>query len=724
MHLLDNVEVSIEDIKRLQTIEKESAFRTSQRRPAEFTPPNQSSFILRTTLIKLGNSIRTSMSVRDVKSVAESSRESREDDSTYVEPKSVDRSMVKSTKKFKKRIQRNKGESYPVSIVDDEPYNIAAEETISVAAGIKARDEDDAIGVLTDAKKIVYSYLSEKATAKLDFSFLEQMLSDSSLKESTAKLVKQKLPEFKDRMKLAATVATEKIRVKDIRALRKTVFQDLQVLCIETMVLMKAHLEFKHHNEYRRYLKKYARVYNFICHKDFDFMQTLGKGSFGRVIRVRKRTTKEQYALKIMSKKKILSGAENREQTTIEKQVLVLCFASKFIVGLHFAFQTTRALFIALDLLEGGTLVEAMMRSEPHRLSVNQLRVISAHVILALNHMHLHGILYRDLKPVNIMLNTKGAAVLTDLGLCGKYQISMFEEDTHTKKEDPRVDLSLVCPYNDHLLEKEKISSRYKDNTVKKMPLLTKQELKCVGTPGYRAPELLAISSSTEIKRRQGKKGYVPNRNGYGHEVDYWALGVTLYYLNTALYPYRNRSKFNNLFGPSHDMKINEINQQKQTIDFRKEFEDEHFGDLIAGLLEKKPEHRLGHSIRDLQRHPFFTKFDYVNNTYLDSLPKEKTAHVEAVWQRFVNSDIKPVYKPSARSRPKNEKPRFKGLSDAMRQFAQENVLELFGGGENDIVEDFRHIRSKYQKFFDEWDYIPDELLERDWKILEQYFGE
>ena len=48
-------------------------------------------------------------------------------------------------------------------------------------------------------------------------------------------------------------------------------------------------------------------------------------GSFGRVIRVRKKTTGKQYALKVMSKKKILSGAENSSQVTIERQVLVQC---------------------------------------------------------------------------------------------------------------------------------------------------------------------------------------------------------------------------------------------------------------------------------------------------------------------------------------------------------------------------------------------------------------
>lgn len=256
----------------------------------------------------------------------------------------------------------------------------------------------------------------------------------------------------------------------------------------------------------------------------------------------------------------------------------------------------------------------------------------------------------------------------------------------------------------------------------RKMPVLKKKQLKCVGTPSYRAPEVLKITSSSEIKRKRKKKGWKPNRSGYGHEADYWALGVTLYYLVKGQHPFRNRSAVNHILGPSPDHRKNELAEQKYVPDFAKEFaEDRHFGNLLEGLLTKTPSQRLGHDIKQLQRHPFFADYDFQANAYRKGNCSDED--VKQVWLQVLRHQIAPEFVPPRRHRREDERPRFKDLGEAMRQFAQENVLELFGGGEHDIVEDFRRIKGEHQEFFEDWNHIPEELLEEDWNLQDKYFS-
>jgi serine/threonine protein kinase len=175
------------------------------------------------------------------------------------------------------------------------------------------------------------------------------------------------------------------------------------------------------------------------------------------------------HYLQVMSKKKILSGAESSAQVTIERSVLVTCRGCPFIVTPYFAFQTTRALFLALELLEGGNLVSAMHHAGGC-LPIETVQFITAQIILGLAYLHKHGILYRDLKPLNIMLDRNGNAVLTDMGLCAKIKDSAFAKNVDGVNSTG-----------------EKLKER------RSMDLMKMEELKCVGTFGFRAPEVLKV---------------------------------------------------------------------------------------------------------------------------------------------------------------------------------------------------------------------------------------
>jgi serine/threonine protein kinase len=86
-----------------------------------------------------------------------------------------------------------------------------------------------------------------------------------------------------------------------------------------------------------------------------------------------------------------------------------------FIVGLNYAFQTKDKLFLILDFCPGGDLGKVLLKEK--RLSEDRARVYLAEILLALEDLHKKDIIYRDLKPDNVVLDEDGHALLTDFGL-------------------------------------------------------------------------------------------------------------------------------------------------------------------------------------------------------------------------------------------------------------------------------------------------------------------
>lgn len=705
IHLLKYDEVTLEDVMKIKEAEEEAILENSRKTfGSGKTPMAPSGTILRKfakNISKMKGRVTSNKFERPNKS--EDDKSKSEGLLVTVEDESKQDSLemakqLRMTMSYKERKTKNSRTRFTTSIVLDEDYSRIAENSIHAASGQKMRELADYDFILTTAEKII------KTLSTLDFDVLSSGLKEEFEKENPAAVGK----------------ATSAIESEDHKSLSQ-IFEDVQILCFKAIMEQKAHHKFKKHSEYTRYKNKYKLVYNFISIKDFEYMQTIGKGSFGRVIRVRKKTTRDQYALKVMSKKRILSGAEMREQATIEKEVLSVCFSSPFVVGLQYAFQTSKALFLALDLLQGGTLSDMIKRYKEKKVPVDCVRVVAMQIILGLNHLHLHGILYRDLKPGNVLLDLKGNAVLTDMGLCAKYKVGLF--DTIEDKDNKRVKEELILPLHHTYISKDEIRDFYSQRE-HRMPVIKKKGLKCVGTPSYRAPEVLSITSSSEIKKKKKKKNFVPNRSGYEHEADYWALGVTLYYLLQGHHPFRTKNAIAGLLGPSPDHRKQELSDQKNVPDFEKEFKgrDPHIADLLRGLLTVKTSDRYGHDIKQLQRHPFFVKYDFKQNCYTKDAWEDDKSVVEK-WRTVLSKEVRSGHQPPQKKRPDDEKPRFKDLGEAMRQFAQENVLELFGGGEHDIVEDFRRIKLEQQAFFDHWNHIPDTLLTKDWDLFDEYFS-
>lgn len=152
---------------------------------------------------------------------------------------------------------------------------------------------------------------------------------------------------------------------------------------------------------------------------DFDLLTLIGRGSYGKVIQVRHKGTGEVYAMKELKKAKVFekNDPKDLQHTLAERKVLALVNMAEhpFVLGMRFAFHTPSNLYYVLDFCNGGDLYYLLSRVK--RFHLKHARFYSAEVLCALRHLHTLGVIYRDLKPDNVLLDGEGHVKLTDFGL-------------------------------------------------------------------------------------------------------------------------------------------------------------------------------------------------------------------------------------------------------------------------------------------------------------------
>mmetsp|Transcript_11006 Transcript_11006/g.16692 ORF Transcript_11006/g.16692 Transcript_11006/m.16692 type:complete len:322 (-) Transcript_11006:104-1069(-) len=143
-------------------------------------------------------------------------------------------------------------------------------------------------------------------------------------------------------------------------------------------------------------------------------MTVVGRGAYGKVFLVKKRGEDDTpYALKILKKTQLVKDSL-LEKTQAERSILEK-IKNPYIVSLYYAFQTETKLYFVIDYLNGGELFTYLRKEKVF--SEKRARIYLAEIIIAIGHLHKNNILYRDLKPENVLFDSEGHIKITDFGL-------------------------------------------------------------------------------------------------------------------------------------------------------------------------------------------------------------------------------------------------------------------------------------------------------------------
>jgi len=315
---------------------------------------------------------------------------------------------------------------------------------------------------------------------------------------------------------------------------------------------------------------------------DFELIKLLGKGSGGQVFKVKDIETGEILALKVIEKAQVTHSPDSYRHAVDERLVMELACDHPYIVKLLYAFQTELRLYLVTEYCAGGDLFEYMKtrrRPLPERIA----RRVLAQVILALEHIHSLGVIYRDLKLENILLDENARVRLADFGLSKLLQ-ELSYESSYSRSSSSSI-----------------VGGPTRSNTAESSGADTKSVLKHnLNQRGQNGS--IGRGTGTFCGTREYVSPEMLTGNLYGQSVDIWAMGVLLYEIVCGRTPFHGE-KSEDVYDKIEKAQLRFPPHLSQvTVDF------------LRKVLHRDVSQRLGSGpdgIQEVKRHPFFEGLDW-----------------------------------------------------------------------------------------------------------------